>query len=66
METVTAIAEKKEKEKENESSPWRQALKKIKKNKMALVGLYALIFMFYFVLSVRSFHHMHQGKYKLR
>ncbi|MEC2257736.1 peptide ABC transporter permease [Bacillus thuringiensis] len=49
METVTAITEKKEKKKrKNESSPWRQALKKIKRNKMALVGLYALIFMFLF------------------
>ncbi|MDF9511452.1 oligopeptide ABC transporter permease [Bacillus paranthracis] len=49
METITVITEKKEKKRrKNESSPWRQALKKIKKNKMALVGLYALIFMFLF------------------
>ncbi|WP_212935669.1 oligopeptide ABC transporter permease [Bacillus hominis] len=51
METVTAITEKKgkkRKKRKNESSPWRQALKKIKRNKMALVGLYALIFMFLF------------------
>ena len=48
METVTVITEKKEKKRRNESSPWRQAFKKIKKNKMALVGFYALIFMFLF------------------
>ncbi|GAB6432850.1 ABC transporter permease [Bacillus luti] len=48
METVTAITERKGKKRKNDSSPWRQALKKIKKNKMALVGLYALIFMFVF------------------
>ncbi len=49
METVTVITEKKEKKRRNESSPWRQAFKKIKKNKMALVGFYALIFMFLFL-----------------
>ena len=48
METVTVITEKKEKKRRNASSPWRQAFKKIKKNKMALVGFYALIFMFLF------------------
>ncbi|PFU83147.1 peptide ABC transporter permease [Bacillus cereus] len=48
METVTVITEKKEKKSRSESSPWRQAFKKIKKNKMALVGFYALIFMFLF------------------
>ena len=41
METVTVITEKKEKKRRNESSPWRQAFKKIKKSKMALVGFYA-------------------------
>ena len=66
METVTAITEKKEKKKrKNESSPWRQALKKIKRNKMALVGLYALIFMFLFCFIGPFFSPMHQGKYKL-
>lgn len=49
METITPIIEKKkERKKRNESSPWRQAYKKIKKNKMALCGLYVLIFMFLF------------------
>lgn len=49
METITPIIEKKkEQKKRNESSPWRQAYKKIKKNKMALYGLYVLIFMFLF------------------
>ncbi|MFC9419041.1 oligopeptide ABC transporter permease [Bacillus mobilis] len=49
METITPIIEKKkERKKGNESSPWRQAYKKVKKNKMALYGLYVLIFMFLF------------------
>ncbi|HDR7914860.1 oligopeptide ABC transporter permease [Bacillus pretiosus] len=49
METITPlIKKKKERKKGNESSPWRQAYKKIKKNKMALCGLYVLIFMFLF------------------
>ena len=49
METITPIiGKKKERKKKNESSPWRQAYKKIKKNKMALYGLYVLIFMFLF------------------
>ncbi|MDJ1477979.1 ABC transporter permease [Bacillus sp. LS15-K4] len=49
METITPlIKKKKERKKGNESSPWRQAYKKIKKNKMALYGLYVLIFMFLF------------------
>ncbi|KEK22384.1 oligopeptide ABC transporter permease [Bacillus gaemokensis] len=49
METVTAITKKKKKQKKgNEASPWRQAYKKIKKNKLALFGLYVLIFMLLF------------------
>ncbi|MGG0457901.1 oligopeptide ABC transporter permease [Bacillus mycoides] len=48
METITTIKKKKEPKKRNESSPWRQAYKKIKQNKMALFGLYVLIFMFLF------------------
>ncbi|MFK4428095.1 MULTISPECIES: oligopeptide ABC transporter permease [Bacillus] len=48
METITTIKKKKEPKKRNESSPWRQAYKKIKQNKLALFGLYILIFMFLF------------------
>ncbi|MEY8350442.1 oligopeptide ABC transporter permease [Bacillus cereus] len=47
METVVTV-EKKKKKKGNVTSPWRQAFARIKKNKLALFGLYTLIFMFFF------------------
>ena len=65
METVTVITEKRKKRR-NESSPWRQAFKKIKKNKMALVGFYVLIFMFLFCFIGPFFSPYASGKYKLR
>ena len=64
METITPIIEKK-KERKRETNHHHGAKRiKIKKNKMALYGLYVLIFMFYLVLSVQSFHHMLMEKYK--
>ena len=55
METITPIIEKK-KERKKEMNHHHGAKRiKIKKNKMALCGLYVLIFMFYLVLSFNLF-----------